>query len=232
MATQPIYQFYAELEDYKPKIWRRFQVAGNITIARLGYIVMTMYEMNASHLLAIEHERPYLAPSGKQSSRMELIGRYDIPDIDGNLFDPDNGDATKIKLSSLKSLEPPSYLVVWYDFGDDWRVRITLERIFSDPDLPGKELPRVLEGKGYGIIEDCGGIWGLADLTEAFKEKNGEEYEHYREWLGVDDLETFNLDDVNFRLKKLPAIYAKIYEQKLYPTKASIDLIERRYLEK
>ena len=65
MAEQPIFQFYAELDDFKPKIWRRFQVAGNITVARLGYIVMTMYEMEANHLLAIEHERPFLTPSGR-----------------------------------------------------------------------------------------------------------------------------------------------------------------------
>jgi hypothetical protein len=32
VASQPIYQFYAELKDYKPLIWRRFQVAGNITL--------------------------------------------------------------------------------------------------------------------------------------------------------------------------------------------------------
>lgn len=31
MASQPIYQFYAELKDYEPKIWRRFQVMNNIT---------------------------------------------------------------------------------------------------------------------------------------------------------------------------------------------------------
>ena len=45
------YQFFAELEDYQPKIWRRFHVSGNISVARLAYIVMTMYEMKASHLL-------------------------------------------------------------------------------------------------------------------------------------------------------------------------------------
>ena len=32
-----------------------------------------------------------------------------------------------------------------------------LEKIFEDKELPGRELPRVLEGNGYGIIEDCGG---------------------------------------------------------------------------
>ena len=53
MASQPIYQFYAELNNYQPKIWRRFQVPGNITMARLGYILMTLYEMQASHLFCI-----------------------------------------------------------------------------------------------------------------------------------------------------------------------------------
>ena len=32
-----VYQFYAELEGYEPEIWRRFQVNGNISAARLGY---------------------------------------------------------------------------------------------------------------------------------------------------------------------------------------------------
>jgi hypothetical protein len=54
MASQPIYQFYAELDNYSPKIWRRFQVMNNITMARLGYIVMTIFEMQASHLFCFE----------------------------------------------------------------------------------------------------------------------------------------------------------------------------------
>lgn len=47
MATHPIYQLYVELEDYKPKIWRRVQVQNNITMAKLGYIIMTLFEMQA-----------------------------------------------------------------------------------------------------------------------------------------------------------------------------------------
>ena len=35
MASHPIYQLYAELDDFKPKIWRRFQVLNDITVARL-----------------------------------------------------------------------------------------------------------------------------------------------------------------------------------------------------
>ena len=54
MASHKIYQFYAELDDFKPKIWRRFQVTDNITVARLCYIIQVLFEMTASHLMAIE----------------------------------------------------------------------------------------------------------------------------------------------------------------------------------
>lgn len=54
MASKPIYQIYAELQDYKPKIWRRFQVMNDITVARLAYILMTLFEMQGSHLYKFE----------------------------------------------------------------------------------------------------------------------------------------------------------------------------------
>ena len=224
-----IYQFYAELEGYKPKIWRKFQVDENITVARLGYTVMAMYEMQASHLLAIEYERSLLTPSGKKSSRTELIDRYGIPNDFDDDFGFDDKDATKTRLSELQ-LEEPYSLLVWYDFGDDWRVRITLKEAQNNPDLPQSELPRVFGGKGFGIVEDCGGIYGLADLAAAYKTKRGKEYKQYREWLGLDDfdLAAFNIDEMNIRVKKLPDIYAKIYEKKRPPTQKEIKLITRR----
>jgi len=231
MATQFIYQFHAELEGYKPKIWRRFQVAESTAVARLGYIIMAMYEMKGSHLLSIEHERPLLTASGRKSQRTELIERYDILDEEPHAFSPDGEDATQTMLSEL-NFEDGSHLIVWYDFGDDWRVKVTLEKKLNAHELPSKELPRVLEGKGFGIVEDCGGIYGLEGLVEAFKAKEGKEYMQFSKWLGVKDFDIakFDIDDMNFRLKKLPNIFAKIYEQRKFPTKASIDIIERAYL--
>jgi hypothetical protein len=129
-----------------------------------------------------------------------------MPDNAENYGDDDSEDATRTKLSKL-NLEAPSRVVVWYDFGDNWRVLGTLEKELDEPGLAAEELPRVLAGEGFGIVEDCGGIcgiYGLAELAQAFKKRKGEEYEEYREWLGVDslDLTKFDLDDMNFRLKK------------------------------
>lgn len=54
MATRTVYRFYAELNDYSPKIWRRFQCDGSVTVAYFGYILMTMFEMKASHYFALD----------------------------------------------------------------------------------------------------------------------------------------------------------------------------------
>ena len=56
----------------------------------------------------------------------------------------------------------------------------------------------------------------------------------YSEWLGMTDLDlvSFDLDDMNFRLKKLPRIFRDIYENDLEPTQQSIDIIERKYMSK
>jgi hypothetical protein len=229
MAKYPIYEFYAELEDYKPKIWRRFQASSDITMARLGYIVQVLFEMTASHLMTIELERPFRTASGRASKRMELLRRFSIPCEDDELEEEDE-DATKLKLSQLQTPEN-SRLVVWYDFGDDWRVILKPERVFEDKTLPGGELPRVLTGEGFGIVEDVGGVGGLMELADAFKRKKGAEYEQFSEWLGVEDLDmsAFDIDDMNFRLKKIPHIYKQSYEDGVYPSQQSIDLIERKY---
>ncbi|MGI6720048.1 MAG: plasmid pRiA4b ORF-3 family protein [Anaerovoracaceae bacterium] len=232
MATHSIYQFCAELDDYKPIIWRRFQVTDNITPARLCYIIQVLFEMTASHLMALE------VPLEMPSNAPDVILRFEI--IDDNYDDYSDPhrdikvcDATEGTLRRI-GLYPGSTLNFNYDFGDDWWVKLTLEEIFEDKALPGSEFPRALDGAGFGIVEDVGGTGGLKDLVKAFKKKKGADYKQFSEWLGVDefDMDAFDLDDMNFRLKKIPRIYKKCYEDRLEPTQRSIDLIERKYLKK
>ncbi len=252
MASHPIYQFYAELDDYKPKIWRRFQVTDDITVARLGYILQVLFEMTASHLMAIEvpqsenfrsHWKEKYPNMGEDTllllhDKEDEIWHYEIPSADLEPFDDIHRnvrvfDATTTRLRHAVDM-PKDKLNFNYDFGDDWWVSMKLEKVFIDKDLPGGELPRVLEGAGFGIVEDVGGTGGLGDLAKAFKKKKGADYEQFRAWLGVDefDMSAFDLDDMNFRLKKIPRIYKQCYEDRLSPTQKSIDLIERKYLRK
>ena len=246
MAVKQIYQLYAELKDYSPKIWRRFEVARNITIARLGYILMTLYEMQASHLFCFdvpfsENYRIRMAKTYSQEDldkltkaffeenpvyknlRLELINER-------SYHAPDAKDATKALLKNTIN-QVGERLHFTYDFGDNWEIDITLLMVSVDSETPNSEFPRVLEGSGFGIIEDCGGVPGLTDIASAYKKKSGRAYREYCEWLDMPDLDldSFDLDDMNFRLKKLPKIFAEIYEKELMPTQQSIDLILRKY---
>lgn len=238
MASQPIYQFYAELKDYEPKIWRRFQVPENITMARLGYILMTMYEMKANHLFCVtvpirDNVKLDETLSGVGSVFPDKSWRFEIGNEE--LF-PGEGekvfDASTYKMRSILQGCQGEKLTLEYYYGDGWEVEITLESVLEDKELPGRELPRVLAGEGYGIIEDCGGTGGLEQLAAAFRQKSGDDYENYREWLGRDesDLTAFDLDDMNLRLKKVPRIYMELYEYGCAPSQRSLDFLERKYL--
>ncbi len=52
-------------------------------------------------------------------------------------------------------------LKIIYDFGDNWQFDLTLSKIVNGSDEIEFE---VLSGKGYGIIDDCGGIFGLYNI--------------------------------------------------------------------
>ena len=237
MASHPIYQFYAELKDYKPKIWRRFQVMNNITMARLGYILMTMFEMQASHLFClmvpVRENAKLVQPQLAAPIFAEPVWRFDIDKESMELQgDARCFDAASYPITSVLRGLPGEKLTFVYDFGDEWTVEVKLEAVMRDKELSGRALPRVLGGEGYGIIEDCGGTSGLAHLAKAFRRKRGEEYEEYCEWLGIDelDLTVFDLDDMNMRLKRVPRIYTDCYEHDKAPSQRSIDFLLRKYL--
>lgn len=239
MAAKQIYTMYAELKDYEPKIWRRFEVVNNIAIARLGYILMTLFEMQARHLFSFDV--PF-----SENFRIHMADKYSPKELDKlitsfltknpsyrNLHlelkneyvetSPEASDAAEALLKNILNLEGER-INFTYDFGDNWEITVELEKMYVNDSSPASVFPRVLEGSGFGIIEDCGGVPGLVDIAAAFQKKSGEAFEEYSEWLGVTelDLNLFDLDDMNFHLKKLPRIFYEIYEKDLKPTKRSI----------
>ena len=177
MASQPLYQLYLELEDYEPKIWRRIQVMNNIKFSRLGYIIMTLFEMQASHLYEFEIDRlENFKRSDKKffedfpNTKIDFKKvRCGIPDED-NIYNFNNLEGYKpLKDATEEYVKHYIYhendeMIFKYDFGDNWIIKVKLEKILEDKQTDGKEFPRVIEGQGYGIIEDCGGTGGLDEI--------------------------------------------------------------------
>lgn len=249
MASKPIMQFKAELMNAHIPIWRRFQVMNDVRFSRLAYILMTMFEMQASHLFAFGidvadniRRRPGDKVKNEQLAQLFEDDGHGTVEVQMPIEDDwislamDDMD-TQVEDATTEYVKWQIYHIgdeftFEYDFGDGWYVKLTLEDVFYDRSLPGKELPRVIDGEGYGIIEDVGGIGGLEHLDRAFRRGRGAEYKEYSEWLGMDslDLTAFDIDDMNFRLKKIPRIYRDIYEKGLIPTQQSMDILDRKYL--
>lgn len=247
MATHKVYRFYAELKDFEPKIWRRFEINGSKSMAELGYALMVLFEMQASHLfcfreeqgkavlekLRAEHSEEVLkrALSKKDIQELSKDTRYEIP------YENDFPDGEDIVVHAAQCrICDVVYSADWnavfeYDYGDGWEIAIQFEGA-EKREIVATELPCLLEGAGFGIIEDAGGVGGLTDLVKAYTQKKGEDYEHYCRWLGLQefDINAFDIDDLNFRLKKIPRIYKESYELGYEPTQRSIDLILRKYL--
>ncbi|MCC7106094.1 MAG: plasmid pRiA4b ORF-3 family protein, partial [Chloroflexi bacterium] len=98
--------------------------------------------------------------------------------------------------------EPGDRFTYEYDFGDDWRHRIVVEKVL--PPERGVVYPRCLAGRRACPPEDCGGIWGYEEFLEAIRDPDHEEHEAMLEWVGgAFDPEAFDLKTVNETLANL-----------------------------
>lgn len=191
-----IYQFTVELKNYKPRIWRRILVGDDMTVAELAYIVLIIFRAACSHLMNIEK------PMYKSPIPQAI---YEIPNpYEDSLLD-DSLDATVELVKDAISLNKgDDTLVVVYDFGDNWEFKLKLEKILDEKDVKQNQIPCVVAGKGFGIIDDCGGAYGLQQIAEAIGSKSGEAYEWYCDWMDLDsvDLSYFDKDELNGLLKE------------------------------
>ncbi|MCM1285677.1 MAG: plasmid pRiA4b ORF-3 family protein [Acetobacter sp.] len=192
MAT---YQFYAELEDYKPKMWRRFLINENMTIAQLGYAVLIIFKANGSHLFNIEK------PLSNGNKVFYEISNSSNDDLELNSIE--RYDATKERVYNVVSLDDKdNILIVNYDFGDDWKIKLKLEEIYGEDNLKNNDIPCVISGKGYGIVEDCGGAPGLMQIAET-------------DDLKLVDLTHFDKNELNDMLSSNMSYLQTLYENEM-----------------
>jgi hypothetical protein len=242
-----IYQFRLELRDTKPRIWRTVQVNSKMTVAEFSYIVLVLFEMQASHLMKvtvpvgqiqIEKFKKLTGDSYNEEAFLKehpelpkIRYRYELLDMIDDFPRRDNDIIFNITKESLTHAisEIGDRMELWYDFGDDWFIDIKLTDIIEAEEETF--FPLVLNGKGFGIIEDCGGPWRLNDIIKAYKTKTGHLYKDMCDWLGIDDFDFsyFDINEMNERLQVIPHIYKRSYEEKKAPTKEEIDYIDRNY---
>ncbi len=184
MTTKTVYQFKVTLRGIKPPIWRRFQVYSDITFYELHQIIQEVMGWYDSHLHAFD------------------VGGLLVTDAETLVEVWEDGvDEERVRLKKHLTWEGQK-IRYEYDFGDSWEHDVVLEKILAAE--PNVHYPLCLKGKRACPPEDCGGIWGYADLLEALADPAHPEHEMYLEWLGEDlDPEAFDLAEINEILQEM-----------------------------
>ena len=122
-------------------------------------------------------------------------------------FDP---RCIRQRIARFFSLDNPEALY-WYDFGDDWYHKITLEKIVpADPKIT---YPCCLAGKRACPPEDSGGVWGFYEKLEILRDPKHEDYEEVLDWMDPNyypehfDHKEVVFDDPKTREKSLSVLY-------------------------
>ena len=178
-----VYQFKITLEGAKPPIWRRIQVPETYTFRDLHVAIQDAMGWGDGHL----HEFKMTDPS---------TGSVVSMGIPGEDFGEEILPEHRRKIAKYFSMENRSAEYV-YDFGDNWEHDIQLEKIL--PGEKGATYPVCIKGKRACPPEDCGGLWGYADILEALEDPDNEETEELLDWLGEDfDPAHFDVAEVRF----------------------------------
>ncbi|HEY8506101.1 MAG TPA: plasmid pRiA4b ORF-3 family protein [Gemmataceae bacterium] len=180
-----VYQLKVTLAHIKPPIWRRVEVP-DCALAELSKIIQACFGWGGYHLWSFE-------VGGEE------YGPEPAEDLWGG---PESGDPAEVRLSDLARRRFKKLRYV-YDFGDDWRHDVEIEKKF--PAEEGVQYPRCTKGKRAGPPEDCGGPYRYPYFLETLRDPTHPEHEEMVEWVGGSfDPEEFDPDAINARLAQLP----------------------------
>jgi hypothetical protein len=182
-----VYRLKVNLKGSKPPIWRRLEVPGDVTLAKLHVILQVAMGWTNSHLHSFKIGETYYE-------------EHD-PDFDPGFSMVEKKNEKRFKLQQVVFREKTKFLYE-YDFGDDWEHEILVEKIF--PMTEENRRPRCLKGVKACPPGDIGGIWGYYEFLDILQDKNHPQHEDMMEWIGGRfDPEEFDLDLVNEQLRKI-----------------------------
>lgn len=166
-------QLHVMLEDIEPAIWRRLVVPLTTTLADLHHILQAAMGWTDSHLHQFEI-------GGLRFGDTEILNQ-DRYEGDAQAF-----DANEVRLRDFLFLydDQPAFHYV-YDFGDDWRHRVTLEKLLSLKPTP--KTATCVEGARCCPPEDVGGPPGYFEFLRVLLTPEPDELDeqkHLKRWSG------------------------------------------------
>ncbi|WP_282154501.1 plasmid pRiA4b ORF-3 family protein [Cytobacillus gottheilii] len=200
-AGEPIFRMKAvqlkvslQLEGHT--VWRRLVVPLHRTFPDLHEILQTAFGWEDNHL----HEFTFYegGKSGQATSFPKPV--LTLACGEEAFYNPSQHELrmeTDIELSEY--LPEHQFLTYTYDFGDDWKHEIEVEKTIEDYET---SYPICLEGQGNTPPEDVGGSFGYEHFLSIKANPDDPDYEHMLQWGREQGYEEFELERVNRGLRR------------------------------
>jgi hypothetical protein len=177
-ASAQAYQLYVELQWVQPTVWRRLLVPVDIDLPLLHATLLYGMGWQGGHLHEFVIGR-------------ERYGPNDTGDLD------DIADEEGVTLREVLGAKKTFNYV--YDFGDDWRHKVKVEKIVTldEPRTSGV----CVGGENACPPEDVGGPPGYEEFLAAMADPKHPEHRNLKQWIGGGfDPTAFSVAEVNERL--------------------------------
>ncbi|TIL20440.1 MAG: plasmid pRiA4b ORF-3 family protein [Mesorhizobium sp.] len=179
----------AHIIGIEPRISRTLELPMALNLAQLHEVLQASFGWTDSHL-----------------HHFNIGGIiYGAPEFDDDGFTANRiFEATELRMvdfvSSYDPDEQPITILYKYDFGDNRRHLLRLERL---PRETGVNYPRCIAAGRSGPPEDVGGPHGYAEFLEAWRDSSHEEHKAMRRWTGRKfHPENCDLDAINKAIAK------------------------------
>lgn len=168
------------LEDSLPRVWRRILVPAGYSFFDLHVAIQDAMGWTDSHLHGFR--------IAKKGTARPIIIQYPNPEAELG-FGDDERDERREKIADYFGVSVKQSIYE-YDFGDGWTHTVLFE--LELPAKPGEEYPQCVAGENACPPEDCGGVWGYADLRKILKNPKHPEHADMLEWLGLENVDEFD----------------------------------------
>jgi hypothetical protein len=175
-----IYQLKITLTGIDPPIWRQLEVPSSIKLCCLHSAFQVVMGWTDSHLHQFEKD-------GKKWGIVQLQ--------EENVLD--EGD---VMLAEVLTTEGET-MVYLYDFGDNWRHEVFLEKIVLVNEVA--KAPMCFGGERRCPVEDVGGVRGYQHFLEVILNPKDKQHAQFVRWAGGHFIDEFDLKAVNKKLSRM-----------------------------
>jgi len=157
-----------------PPVWRQVLIPAAYPLSRVHRVIQAAMGWEDCHLHAFQIGKTTYGPDPE-----EELGY---------------ADETKARLADVARVR--TRIAYEYDFGDGWEHELVVEARTVAGD--GQAYPACLAGEGACPPEDCGGVYGFAELKEVLAGPDSAERDEMLEWMDEDfDPSHFDLAAAN-----------------------------------